>query len=41
MTITPFKLNNLPPTFPKEEAISIALIEEIPILKHHKKFKIG
>lgn len=37
MTITPFKLDNLPPTFPKEEAISIELVEGIPILKASQK----
>lgn len=37
MTLTPFKLDNLPPTFPKEEAISIELVEGIPILKASQK----
>lgn len=37
MTITPFKLDNLPPTFPQEEAIRIELVEGIPILKASQK----
>ena len=37
MTITPFKLDNLPPTFPFEEAISLELVEGIPILKASQK----
>ena len=37
MTITPFKLDNLPPTFPYEEALRIELVEGIPILKASQK----
>ncbi len=37
MSITPFKLDNLPPTFPFEEAIRIELVEGIPILKASQK----
>ena len=37
MTITPFKLDNFPPAFPKEEAIRIELVEGIPILKASQK----
>lgn len=37
MTITPLKLDNLPPTFPKEEAIKIEIVEGIPILKASQK----
>jgi len=37
MTITPFQLDNLPSTFPKEEAIRIELVEGIPILKASQK----
>ena len=37
MTIRPNKLDNLPPTFPKEEAIRIELVEGIPTLKASQK----
>ncbi len=37
MAITPFQLDNLPSTFPKEEAIKIELVEGIPILKASQK----
>ena len=37
MTITPLKLENFPPSFPKEEAVSIELVEGIPIFKASQK----
>ena len=37
MTITPFNLDNLPPTFPKEEAIRMEIVEGTPILKASQK----
>ncbi|WP_107671316.1 hypothetical protein [Cyanothece sp. BG0011] len=37
MTITPLKLDNLPPSFPKDEAISLELVEGIPIFGASQK----
>jgi hypothetical protein len=37
MTVTPFQLDHLPSTFPKEEAIRIELVEGIPTLKASQK----